>query len=79
MRYLALCSLLMLCGAACKDEDANAKPDSGSESRDKDAGAKPSGDAGAGKDASAAPTESTLRPSLPRPPTGLPPELRPPR
>ena len=81
MRYLALCSLLVLCGAACKDEDAhvdpNAQRDSGTESRDKDAGTKPSGDAG--KDASTAPASSTLRPGLPRPPTGLPPELRPPR
>jgi hypothetical protein len=77
MRYLALCSLLVLCGAACKDEDPNAKPDTGSDGRDKDAGTKPLGDAG--KDASTSPTQSSLRPSLPRPPSGLPPELRPPR
>ena len=78
MRYLALCSLLVLCGAACKDDDPHVDP---SVQPDKDAGAKPKSDAAtqAPKDAGAAPTESTLRPSLPRPPQGLPPELRPPR
>jgi len=79
MRYVALCSLLVLCGAACKDDDPhvdpNAQPDAG-EVQNKDAGTKPSADAG--KDAGTAPT-SSLRPSLPRPPQGLPPELRPPR
>ena len=82
MRYLALCSLLVLCGAACKDDDPhvdpNAQPDAGGVSPNKDAGSK---DASAQdrKDAGVTPTASSLRPALPRPPKGLPPELRPPR
>jgi hypothetical protein len=85
MRYLTFASLLCLCCAACKDDDPhvdpNKQPDSGSENRDKDAGTKPAGDASIQdpKDGGATPAASSLRPGLPRPPNGLPPELRPPR
>lgn len=73
MRYLALCSVLWLCCAACEDEDAHIdqhKHDSPSDhDHPKDAGT----------DAAVSSKESTLRPSLSRPPKGLPAELRPPR
>ncbi|HET8938522.1 MAG TPA: hypothetical protein VFN67_33990 [Polyangiales bacterium] len=72
MRYLALCSVLWLCCAACKDEDAHV--DQHSHNGPSDEHPK---DAGPSKDAAV--SSSTLRPSLPRPPKGLPAELRPPR
>jgi hypothetical protein len=81
MRYLAIFSLLWLCAAGCKDEDAHVdrqKPDSGEADRS-DAS---SGDAGQRADAAtdAGSQSSQLRPALPRPPKqGLPAELRPPR
>lgn len=74
MRYLALCSVLWLCCAACEDEDAHVDQHSGSHPHDEQ-----HTDAGPAKDAAVSSSSSTLRPSLPRPPNGLPPELRPPR
>ena len=75
MRYLALCSVLWLCCAACEDEDAHVDQHAEPHVHDKPDQVK---DAGTGKDAAVG-SSSTLRPSLPRPPKGLPPELRPPR
>lgn len=77
MRYLVLCSMLWLGAAGCDDEDAHVDQHADGHPHDsKDAGS----DAATGsKDAGTAQATGLSRPSLPRPPKGLPPELRPPR
>jgi len=82
MRYLALSSLIWLTCAACSDDDPDAPqrtPDSGTSAERKDAGRTVDASTQGRSDAGVVESGALPRPGLPRPPNGLPVELRPPR